>query len=169
MLMAASPAAIRDTPFVGRHNQLHAAERRGRGSRDARGAMAVAIYGPSGHRQERSGPTLPRSARQTRRCRGAHRPLLRKRIRAVQGARRSRSTTLSRYLGSIPLEQRRGLLPPDVSALTRVFPVLLQVDAVADARRDQDPSSVDPLRVRRRAFEALRALLAPAGGLAGRS
>ena len=42
---------------------------------------------------------------------------------------------LSRYLGSIPLEHALGLLPPDVSALTRVFPVLLQVDAVAGACR----------------------------------
>ncbi len=42
---------------------------------------------------------------------------------------------LSRHLASIPRQQVERLLPPDVPALTRVFPVLLQVDAIADARR----------------------------------
>src|SRR6185503_9692522 len=48
---------------------------------------------------------------------------------------------------------------PGVSALTRVFPVLLQVDAVSRACRDREYESVDPQRVRRRAFEALAAIL----------
>src|SRR6185503_10554328 len=65
----------------------------------------------------------------------------------------------SRYLTSIPRQQVEKLLPPDLPALTRVFPVLLQVDAIRDARRHQDPGSVDPLGVRRRAFDALRELL----------
>ena len=66
---------------------------------------------------------------------------------------------LSRYLGSIPRQHVERLMPPDVPALTRVFPVLLQVDAIADARRDQELGSVDPLGLRRRAFDALRELL----------
>jgi hypothetical protein len=66
---------------------------------------------------------------------------------------------LSRYLGSIHQQRIETLLPPDVSALTRVFPVLLQVDALARAQREQERGSVDLPALRRRAFEALRELL----------
>ena len=53
---------------------------------------------------------------------------------------------LSRYLGSIPREHVERLLPPDVSRLTRVFPVLLQVDAIARrAAGPGDCGSADPL------------------------
>ena len=65
---------------------------------------------------------------------------------------------LSHHLASIPSEQVESLLPPDVQALTRVFPVLRQVEAIAH-RRDEEPGSPDPLGLRRRAFEALRELL----------
>ena len=51
---------------------------------------------------------------------------------------------LSRYLGSIPRQDVESLMPPDVPALTRVFPVLLQVGAIAQARRDQEPGA--PIR-----------------------
>ena len=66
---------------------------------------------------------------------------------------------LSRYLASIPREHVERLMPSDMPALTQVFPVLLQVEAIANARRDQERGSVDPLDLRRRAFEALRELL----------
>ena len=72
---------------------------------------------------------------------------------------------LSRYLGSIPREHVKNLMPHDLPAVTRVFPVLLQVDAIADVRGDQELASADPLVLRRRAFEALRELL---GRLANR-
>lgn len=66
---------------------------------------------------------------------------------------------LSRYLGSIPGERVESLMPRDAAALTRVFPVLLQVDAIAHARSDHVPLNVDALTLRRRAFAALRELL----------
>ncbi|HEY6359514.1 MAG TPA: AAA family ATPase, partial [Vicinamibacterales bacterium] len=66
---------------------------------------------------------------------------------------------LSRHLSSMPRPEVENLLPPDLPALTRVFPVLLQVHAIAAARRDQQPGSVDPFGLRRRAFDALRELL----------
>ena len=73
---------------------------------------------------------------------------------------------LSRYLGSIPRQDVESLMPPDVPALTRVFPVLLQVDAIA-RRAPRIRSSGVAIRsaLRRRAFEALRELL---GRLANR-
>ena len=66
---------------------------------------------------------------------------------------------LSRHLASIPHQDIESLLPPDVAALTRVFPVLLQVHAIAAVRRDQQLGRADPFGLRRRAFAALRELL----------
>jgi tetratricopeptide (TPR) repeat protein len=155
--VAASPTTTYDAPFVGRQNQLQALRSASEAVATA-GAMAVAIYGPSG---------IGKSAL-VRRFLGEL--VKRKEIVVLAGRCYENESVpykaldgvvddLSRYLGSIPLEQLVDLLPPDVSALTRVFPVLLQVDAVAAARRDQESESGDPLRVRRRAFEALTALL----------
>ena len=66
---------------------------------------------------------------------------------------------LSRRLASIPQQHLVGLLPSDVGALTRVFPVLLQVHAIAAAQETQRPGNADPFALRRRAFDALRDLL----------
>ena len=155
--VAASPTTIQYAPFIGRQNQLQAL--RSASEAVATGdAMAVAIYGPSG---------IGKSAL-VRRFLGE---LVKHNEIVVLAGRCYENESvpykaldgvvddLSRYLGSIPLEQLLDLLPPDVSALTRVFPVLLQVDAVAGARRNQESESGEPLHVRRLAFEALTALL----------
>ena len=66
--------------------------------------------------------------------------------------------SLSAYLRARPPAQAAALLPPEVGALARVFPVMLQVDAVARAARNEtdDP---EPSAQRRKAFSALRELL----------
>ena len=152
-----TPAAIRDTPFVGRDRQLRVLNDAFLAVMNGGGA-AVSVYGPSG---------IGKSAL-IRRFLGQFGT--RDDVVVLSGRCYENESVpykaldgvvddVSRYLASIPRQQAERLMPPDLPALTRVFPVLLQVDAIADARRDQQPGSVDPLGLRRRAFEALRELL----------
>src|SRR5262249_22982359 len=70
--------------------------------------------------------------------------------------------SLSRYLVSLPKAQADALMPRDVRTLSRVFPVMLRVDSVADAPlRDQEIH--DPSDVPRRPFAALAELRARVG------
>src|SRR6185437_3288918 len=65
---------------------------------------------------------------------------------------------LSRYLRQLGMAEVDALLPYDISALARLFPVLEQVEAVRDA-----PHLIphaDPREARHQAFRALRQLLA---------
>jgi serine/threonine protein kinase len=70
---------------------------------------------------------------------------------------------LTQHLRSLPASEAALLIPPDVQALARVFPVLLRIDAVRTAPRRAD--APDPLELRRRAFGALRELLARVASL----
>jgi serine/threonine protein kinase len=66
--------------------------------------------------------------------------------------------SLSKYLVSIPTVRADALMPRDVHALSRLFPVMLRVHSVLNSpQREQEIP--DPIALRRRAFAALRELL----------
>ena len=66
--------------------------------------------------------------------------------------------SLSQHLGYLPRTEAQTLVPSDVRALSRLFPVMLRVESVATAPR-LEPEIPDPLVLRRRAFSSLRELL----------
>lgn len=66
--------------------------------------------------------------------------------------------SLTKYLLSLPDGKADALMPREVLALARLFPVMLQVDSVFNApQREQEIP--DPFTLRRKAFAALRELL----------
>src|SRR5882762_5962199 len=66
--------------------------------------------------------------------------------------------SLSKQLASLRHGRAETLLPRNSIALARVFPVMLQVDAIFNARSSR-PETVDLFTLRRQAFGALRELL----------
>jgi tetratricopeptide (TPR) repeat protein len=68
--------------------------------------------------------------------------------------------SLSRYILSLPEPVVESLMPRDVAALPRIFPVMQRVPAIGTACLDREPAATEPLVLRRLAFEALRGLMA---------
>ncbi len=66
--------------------------------------------------------------------------------------------SLTRRLTSMPRERVQPMIPPNAPALARVFPVMLQVDAIFEERAAHRESA-DLFTLRRHAFGALRQLL----------
>jgi eukaryotic-like serine/threonine-protein kinase len=66
--------------------------------------------------------------------------------------------SLSQHLSALPRSQAKPLLPPDVAALSRLFPVMLRVEPAASVRA-REQKNTDLLILRQRAFTALRELL----------
>ncbi len=67
---------------------------------------------------------------------------------------------LCQHLLELPREVADALMPVDVLAMARAFPVLARVEAVAQARRRSRSVDPDPVELRRRAHGALRELIA---------
>jgi hypothetical protein len=71
--------------------------------------------------------------------------------------------SLSRHLAALPESVSSSLIPEDAAAIPRLFPVMLQVPSIARASRERSLPASEPFVLRRRAFEALRELLARIG------
>jgi serine/threonine protein kinase len=67
---------------------------------------------------------------------------------------------LARHLRRVTPLEAKALLPTDAAALARLFPVLQELDVLTRARRRPVVDIVDSQELRRRAFTALRELLA---------
>jgi serine/threonine protein kinase len=153
---ARASQADAEPPFVGRQRYLNALETALKNARQGT-ATAVCVHGPSG-----IGKSALVHCFLDRVLSREHLVVLRGRCyeyesvpyKALDGV----IDNLSQHLSALPRAQANPLLPQDVGALSRLFPVMLQVGAAASVRpREQE--NADPVVLRQRAFAALRELL----------
>jgi len=145
------------TPFVGRERELKALEAAFRSVGEARSA-SVSVCGPSG-----IGKTaLLRCFLGRLRARNDVAVLVGRcyehesvPYEALDGV----IDNLSGFLLALPAAEGEALLPNDVVALPRLFPVMLRVPAIARACEGREPLLTDPVSLKRLASEALRELL----------
>jgi predicted ATPase len=150
------PDSHGDAPFVGRTRELALLEEAFRTVVDGN-AAAVYVCGPSGIGKS----ALVRSFLGRLSTRGdvvvlsgrcyEHESVPYKALDGVVDS-------LSQYILSLPEPVVENLMPRDVAALPRIFPVTQRIPAIASACLDSEPAT-EPLVLRRVAFEALRGLL----------
>ena len=151
-----TPAVHAEATFVGREEHLSTLRAALESSRSG-AAVVVRLHGPSG-----AGKTAV--ARQfLARARHGGAVVLAGRCYERESvpykALDSLVDSLSQYLKKLPTSESKEILPRDILALARLFPVLRRVESVAGARR-RVLEIPDSQELRRRAFEALRELLA---------
>lgn len=145
-----------DPPFVGRHRELEALETALKTARRG-AATAVYVHGPSG-----IGKSALVQRFLDRVANSEDIVVLRGRcyeyesvpFKAFDGI----IDHLSRLLSALPRSQVEPLLPPDLPALSRLFPVMLQVET-GPSGLQRDQHNPDPVVLRQRGFMALRELL----------
>jgi serine/threonine protein kinase/tetratricopeptide (TPR) repeat protein len=147
-----------NAPFVGRESHLAALDKAYSDSKTGR-MVTVRVHGRSGMGKS----ALLRQFLKNLREREPDAVLLPGRCYEQESvpykALDSLIDSLSKYLKRLPLAKADVLVPRDVLALARLFPVLKQVNAVASARR-RVLEIPDTQELRRRSFAALRELLA---------
>ncbi len=147
-----------ETPFVGRQQPLAELDAALEASREK--AVVVTIRGPSGMGKsalaarftERVVERDPQAVVLSGRC-YVQESVPYKAIDSLIDA-------LSKFLMSLPTQEVEVLLPTHMTALARLFPVLARVPSVARAPSTRESHLVEPQVLRRRAFAALRELLA---------
>jgi serine/threonine protein kinase len=157
---SARPSRVRDVPFVGREAEKAALW-------DAYEAMRhgspviVHVYGSSGagksalvHRFLDEVADVPETVVVAGRCLEQESVPFK--------ALDSLIDSLARHLRQLSPVELQAVMPRDIRALARVFPVLWQISAAAEAPA-VGPNLADPQELRRRAAAALRELLARLG------
>jgi len=148
--------------FVGRERQLAELERAFRATREGQ-TVTVYLHGNSGMGKS----TLVRTFLDQVKAKTRNAVVLQGRCyeresvpyKGLDGV----VDSLSKHLASMRRAKAESLMPRNRSALARVFPVMLQVDAIFDARPNQ-PETIDLFTMRRQAFGALREMLTRLAG-----
>ena len=154
---ATAPTNAAETSFIGRERQLDDLHDAFRATRAGQ-TVAVYVHGNSGMGKT----TLVRTFLDQLKTKTRNAVVLRGRCyeresvpyKALDGV----VDDLSKQLATLRRAKAEELMPRNRAALARVFPVMLQVDAIFDARVSQ-PETIDLFTLRRRAFAALRELL----------
>jgi len=160
-LAGARPRRSRDVPFVGRQAEL-AALRDAYRTLQNRVPVVTYIHGDSGAGKS----ALVQRFLDEIASDGAPPVILTGRCHEQESvpfkALDSLVDSIARYLRHLPVIEIHAVLPRDIRALARLFPVFWQLPAVSDAPA-VGASVVDPQELRRRAALALRELLARLG------
>src|SRR5262249_32792846 len=156
--LRALPATdVHARPFIGRHSHLAALQAAFAATKSGR-AVTVYVHGASGMGKsalvrrflEQLARSEPDAVVLTGRCYEQE--------SVPYKALDPLVDNLSQYLRRLPPAKAEALLPRDVVALSRLFPVLQRVEALSGARR-RAPEIREPQELRRRAVMALRDLL----------